>query len=224
MMRRPSSLAPDLRPVAIGRVRPLVLLASLLLGAVPPLPIVRVRLQTAVGVIVLALDARHAPQTTANFLRYVDDGRLDGTVFYRAARAQGRGGGFVEGGIGSDPRRVLPPVPLEPTSRTGLHHRDGAVSMARFDQPGSATGNFSILVGPNPSLDAHGRDPGFAVFGRVVGGMDVVKRILAAPAGGGSGVMRGQMLLAPVRIVHAQRLDGVAQPTGRPRPWLLGLP
>ncbi|WP_174280386.1 peptidylprolyl isomerase [Sphingomonas bacterium] len=205
------------------------LLALLLLAAAPvaprstPIGITRVRLDTQAGPITLALDGRHAPRTVANFLQYVDDGRLDGTTFYRAARAKGRGaGGFIEGGIGSDPRRALPPVPLEPTSRTGLHHGDGAVSMARFT-PDSATANFSILAGASPSMDAHGRDPGFAVFGRVVDGMAVVKRILAQPAAGGVGVMKGQMLTRPVTIVHAARLDGSARPTGLPKPWTIGL-
>lgn len=202
----------------------------LLLGAAPTAPVpavVRVRLETAAGAVVLALDARHAPRTVANFMAYVDDGRLEGTSFFRAARAKAPtvkgAGGFIEGGIGTDPRRMLPPVVLEPTSVTGLRHLDGAVSMARFDPPNSATGNFSISVGANPGMDAHGRDPGYAVFGRVVGGMDVVRRILALPAGGGTGAMRGQMLTRRVTIVRATRLDGVAHPTGRPKPWTLGL-
>lgn len=196
----------------------------LLLAAAPAPPgTVRVRLDTAAGPIVLALDGARAPLTTANFLRYIDDGRFEGTRFFRAARARGRIGGFVEGGIGSDPRRLLPPVPLEPTSRTGLRHTDGAVSMARFDRPDSATGNFSLMVGANPGLDARPGHPGYAVFGRVVGGMDVVKRILAQPAAGGTGAAKGQMLVRPIAIVRAVRLDGVARPTGRPKPWTLGL-
>ena len=113
-------------------------------------------------------------------------------------------------------------MPLEPTSRTGLRHVAGAVTMARFDQPDSATGNFSILVGASPSMDAHGKSLGYAVFGRVVAGMDVVKRILAEPAGGGSGAMRGQVLARPVQILRAQRLDGRPHPSGRPKPWTLG--
>ena len=206
--------------IAMRKLLPLLLL----LGAAPAPPAtVRVRLDTAAGPVVLALDARHAPRTVANFMLYVDDGRLDSTSFFRAARAKGRPGGFVEGGIGTDPRRVLPPVPLEPTGMTGLRHVDGAVSMARFDRPDSATGNFSITVGANPGMDAHGKDPGYAVFGRVVSGMDVVKRVLAAPTAGGSGAMAGQMLVRRVAIARAVRLDGVPRPTGRPKPWALGL-
>lgn len=196
----------------------------LLLGAAPATTgVVRVRLETAGGPIVLALDAKRAPKTVANFMMYVDDGRFEGTGFFRAARAKTRPGGFVEGGIGTDPRRVLPPVPLEPTSVTGLHHVDGAVSMARFERPDSATGNFSILVGPYLGMDARAGSPGYAVFGRVQSGMDVVKRILAQPTGGGSGPTAGQMLMNRVTITRAVRLDGVARPTGRPKPWDLGL-
>ena len=84
-------------------------------------PIVRVRMTTSAGVITLAIDVRHAPKTSANFLMYVDDGRLDGTRFYRAARRKGAPNlGFVQGGIDTDARRRLEPVPLEPTSKTGL--------------------------------------------------------------------------------------------------------
>ena len=203
-------------------MRQLLLLLPLLAAAPAPPGTVRVRLDTAAGAITLALDARHAPRTVANFLLYVDDGRLDGARFFRAARAKGAGvGGFIEGGVGADYRRTLPPVVLEPTSRTGLHHIDGALSMARFDQPDSATGNFSILVGASPSMDARPGRPGYAVFGRVIGGMDVVRRILAQPAGGGGGPTAGQMLMRPVTIVHAVRLDGVPHPTGRPKPWEL---
>lgn len=196
----------------------------LLLSAVPAPGTIRVRLDTAAGPILLALDARHAPKTVANFLLYVDDGRFDGTRFFRAARRKTGAGGFVEGGIGSDPRRTLPPVVLEPTSRTGLRHVDGAVSMARFDRPDSATGNFSLMVGANPGMDAHGRNPGYAVFGRVIGGGAAVRRILAQPTSpGGAGAMKGQMLARPVTIVRAVRLDGVARPTGLPKPWTLGI-
>lgn len=183
---------------------------------------VRVRLVTEAGDVVLALDAAHAPGTAANFLRYVDDGRLNGASFFRAARRTAAPRfGFVEGGIGQDLRRSLDPIPLEPTSRTGLRHVDGAISMARNAAPDSGAGNFSIMVGATPNLDARPGFPGYAVFGRVAAGMDTVRRILASPSGGGSGVMRGQMILRPVRILRAERLDGTPRPTDRPRVWLL---
>ena len=208
-------------------MRTLLLLPLLIAAAPAPPPAatpatVRVRLETAAGAITLALDARHAPRTVANFMLYVDDGRLEGTRFFRAAKAKGPTvGGFIEGGVGTDYRRTLPPVPLEPTSRTGLRHTDGAISMARFGQPDSATGNFSLLVGASPSMNAKPGNPGYAVFGRVIGGMDVVRRILAQPAAGGSGPTLGQMLVRPVTIVRAVRLDGTPHPTGRPKPWEL---
>lgn len=185
---------------------------------------VRVRLDTARGPIVLAIDTRHAPSTAANFLTYVDDGRLDGTTFFRTSRRKDNARmGFIEGGIGTDLRRSLKPIDLEPTSKTGLRHVDGALSMARTT-PNSATGNFSILAGPAPGMDAHGKDPGYAVFGRVIGGMTTVRAILAEASGGGEGVMKGQMILKPVAIIRAVRLDGTPHPSGHARAWLINLP
>jgi peptidyl-prolyl cis-trans isomerase A (cyclophilin A) len=192
-------------------------------GAIPGM--VRVRLVTSAGPIVVALDAKRAPKTTANFLAYVDDGRFEGTLFYRSARRKGDPKlGFIQGGIGTDARRMLEPLPLEQTDQTGIKHLDGAISMAHGLNADAANGNFSIMVGANPSLDAHGSSRGFAAFGRVVSGMDTVKRILAMPTGGGREAMKGQMILQPVRILRAERLDGVARPTGRVKPWLIGPP
>jgi peptidyl-prolyl cis-trans isomerase A (cyclophilin A) len=186
---------------------------------------VRVRLETSQGPILIALDAAHAPRTVANFLAYVDDGRLDGTEFYRASRNKSDPkAGFVQGGIGTETRRKLPTVPFESTSQTGLRHVDGAISMARGDDPDLASCNFSLLVGPHPWLDANGTNPGYAVFGKVVGGETTLKRILAMPTGGGTGVMRGQMLVKPVTIIRAVRVDGTAKPTGLPKTWLIPLP
>ena len=115
---------------------------------------------------------------------------------------------------------MLGPLRLEGTDVTGLHHLDGTISMAHGGNVDGATGNFSIMVGANPNLDARPGNRGYAAFGQVVAGMDVVKRILAMPTGGGTGPMRGQMLVKPVAIVRAVRLDGVAKPSGRPKPWL----
>ncbi|MCW3847406.1 peptidylprolyl isomerase [Sphingomonas sp. LB-2] len=184
---------------------------------------VRVRLVTSEGNIVVALDAKRAPKTTANFLNYVDDGRLEGTVFYRAARTKGAAGtGFIQGGIRTDLRRRLPPVVLEPTSQTGLRHIDGTISLAHGDDPNSGDANFSLLVGGHPQLDANGKSKGFAAFGRVIEGMPVVRRILAMATGGGSGAMKGQMLLRPVQINRAERLDGRGRPAPAFKPWLIG--
>jgi peptidyl-prolyl cis-trans isomerase A (cyclophilin A) len=170
----------------------------------------RVRLETAEGDIVVELDGRRAPLTTANFLAYVDQRRLDGTFFYRAARTRNaEQRGFVQGGIRRNYRRMLPPIAHEPTSRTGLRHVDGAISMARNEDGPGAMGEFFITVGAMPQMDAHGGDEGFAAFGRVVSGMATVRRILAAPtvANAGRGAMRGQMIAEPVAIRTARRAD-----------------
>ena len=187
--------------------------------------IVRVRLVTSSGPIVLALDATRAPRTTANFMAYVDDGRFDGTTFYRAARRKSSPrNGLIQGGISTNARRSLPPVAHEPTSLTGIRHLDATVSMARGGKPGTAMGNFFITIGPIVSMDARGAYPGYAAFGHVASGMDVVRKILAEPSGGGEGPMRGQMIVRPVRIIRAERLDGRAEPTGGPKPWLIEIP
>lgn len=178
--------------------------------AATPAPLPRVALETSKGRIVLELDTAHAPITARNFLRYVDNRRYDGMQFYRAMRT-GEGVGLVQGGI-TDARRLFPPVAHEPTSLTGLTHVDGALSAPRL-QPGSARAEFTIMVGPQHYLDAgpesgSGDGLGYAVFGRVVEGMDVVRQILASPTSPteGEGPMRGQMLQPRVRIVTARRL------------------
>ena len=185
-------------------------------AAAAPQPVpdkARVRLVTALGDIDLELDGRRAPVTTANFLAYVDRQRFDGTSFYRASRTPGMTGrGFIQGGIRRDYRRMLNPIRHEPTSETGLRHVNGTISMARTT-PGSAMGDFFIILGDMPAMDAGGRsesgdDEGYAAFGRVVGGLDVVRRILAAPTipNAGRGAMRGQMLTDQVTIMSARRL------------------
>jgi peptidyl-prolyl cis-trans isomerase A (cyclophilin A) len=178
--------------------------------AAEPLPdVVRVRIETELGDILLALDAERAPLTAANFVRYVEAGRFDDTSFYRAAATEGASGrGFIQGGIRRNYRRMFPPIAHEPTSETGLSHQAGTISMARTE-PGNAMGEFFITLSAMPAMDASGGEPGYAAFGRVTGGMDVVRRILAAPTvkDAGSGAMRGQMIAEPVRIVRAERID-----------------
>jgi peptidyl-prolyl cis-trans isomerase A (cyclophilin A) len=176
-----------------------------------PLPdSVRVRLETEAGAIVLDLDARRAPVTTANFVRYVEAGRFDGTTFYRASRtpkAQGRG--FIQGGIRRDPKRMFPAIVHEPTSKTGITHREGTISMARAETGASAIGDFFITASTMPKLDAREGSPGYAAFGRVVEGMEVVRGILAAPTveNAGRGKMQGQALVKPVGILRARRVE-----------------
>jgi peptidyl-prolyl cis-trans isomerase A (cyclophilin A) len=173
-----------------------------------PVASVQVTLETSVGPIVVEVDPIRAPITAANFLRYVDAERLDGMEFYRAMRT-GPEAGLIQGGV-RDARRLFPPIPHEPTSQTGLSHVDGAISVPRF-APGTAQGDFTIMVGDQLYLDAGpgsgGDGLGYAVFGRVVEGMDVVRRILESPTSPteGEGVMRGQMLEPRIRIVTARR-------------------
>lgn len=186
-------------------------------AAVSPRPLEKnwrteaVRLETAEGPIVLALEVERAPVTSANFLKYVDQKKFDGATFYRALTFPGRPDlGLVQGGAKSDPKRLLPPIAHEPTSRTGLSHTQGAVSMAR-GAPGSAQGDFFIIVGGLQSLDANPAAPGdnlgYAVFGHVAEGMDTVRKILAAPVSAteGAGAMKGQMIAKPIPIKSARR-------------------
>ncbi len=178
--------------------------------AAVPAATVSIVMTTSEGPITLALEKDRAPLTTANFLRYVDQKRLDGVTFYRAMKL-GTEAGLIQGGPQGEVKRLLPPVKHEPTSQTGLSHVDGTISLARF-APGSATADFFITVGPVLSLDANpagsGDTAGFAAFGHVVEGMDVVKRILAAPTSptAGVGVMKGQMIAAPVKILTVRRV------------------
>jgi peptidyl-prolyl cis-trans isomerase A (cyclophilin A) len=168
---------------------------------------VPVAIDTSAGRIVVALDETHAPVTTANFLHYADTHRFDGESFYRAMHIGD--GGIIQGGIRSDGRKLFPPIAHEPTSQTGLHNVTGAISMANAG-PGTARADFFILASDIPSFDATASDPGFAVFGHVVEGMDVVKKILASPvsATAGEGAMKGQMLDPPVRIIKVERVTG----------------
>lgn len=168
----------------------------------------KVTLTTLQGPIVLELEKERAPVTTANFLRYVDQKRLDGAAFYRAAKAPNAADyGLVQFGTRNDLKRTLPPIAHEPTSKTGLSHTHLTISLARA-APGTGAGDFFILVGDTPSLDAQpGGDPGFAAFGRVVEGEALIKQMLAAPTdpNTGEGVMKGQYLATPVIITTARR-------------------
>jgi len=187
--------------------------------APPPPPLgdtVRVDFTTSAGVIEVELDHRHAPLTVENVMRYVDGHRYDGESFYRAMHLTWPGqedpvAGLVQGGI-RDGRKLLPPVAHEPTSQTGILHKTGTLSLARF-APGSGRADFSILVSDMPGLDAQPNDPnpdrvaGFAAFGHVVSGMDVVRRIWDMPRSAtlGEGFTKGQMLDPTVKIISARR-------------------
>ncbi|MEM6828065.1 MAG: esterase-like activity of phytase family protein [Pseudomonadota bacterium] len=174
-------------------------------------------LETSRGDIRIALEVERAPITAANFLRYVDEGRFDGTVFYRAMSLdrEPKPNGLLQGGTQFDPDRILPGIEHEPTSQTGLSHTNGAVSMAMGD-PGSANGDFSIMLQDQTGLDAQPDASeaiwrnGYAVFGYVVAGMDVVASIHAdeTDPNKGEGAMRGQILAEPIEIVRARRAVG----------------
>ncbi len=175
-------------------------------------PSPRVRIETPKGAVVLELYPDKAPITAANFLRYVDENRYEGGVFYRALRlsfAPERG--LLQGGLNGIETKALPPIAHEPTSQTGLKHLDGTVSMARFD-PGTAKCEFFICVGDSPYFDADPKQPGdnlgFAAFGKVVEGMDVVRALHQLPVSETAGEqfgMKGQILEPPVPFTKIAR-------------------
>ena len=168
-----------------------------------------VELVTEMGRIVVEVDGARAPITTGNFLRYVERGEYDGGLFHRTVRDGNQPGQKVLIDV-IQARAVLPlrgfpaeplPILLERTRDTGLRHLDGTISMAR-DAADTATSDFFICIGDQPELDFGGRrnpdGQGFAAFGRVVEGMDVVRRIHGAPAD-------GQALTPPILIRSARR-------------------
>ena len=168
---------------------------------------------TTAGDIELELYPGKAPITVQNFLQLVDGGHLDGATFYRVVSPANDNGSpkisVVQGGIG-DVASPFPPIEHETTEQTGLLHLDGSVSMARA-AVGTATTEFFICIGDQPALDfgaARNADAqGFAVFGRVVAGMDTVRGIHAAPANAPTDVeyVRGQLLDEPVVIRSVTR-------------------
>jgi peptidyl-prolyl cis-trans isomerase A (cyclophilin A) len=168
---------------------------------------VRVLIQTEKGDIEVELEAGRAPATTANFLKYVDGGFYDGGRFHRTVTLKNQTDNKIKIQViqaGINPKKAkneLPPIKLERTSKTGLKHTDGAISMAR-DGPDTATSDFFLCIGDQPELDFGGhRNPdgqGFAAFGRVVRGMDVVRRIQASAA-------EGQTLEPAIVILKVRR-------------------
>jgi peptidyl-prolyl cis-trans isomerase A (cyclophilin A) len=167
----------------------------------------RVIISTGAGEIVAEIDTIHAPVTSANFLRYVDGGAYAAGRFHRAVRLDNQPNNAVkieviQGGVSPATATRQTPIALERTNVTGLRHLDGVLSMARSG-PDTATSDFFICIGDQPSLDFGGArnadGQGFAAFGRVLRGMDVVRAIQAAPA-------NGQTLTPPVTIVSIQRM------------------
>jgi peptidyl-prolyl cis-trans isomerase A (cyclophilin A) len=193
-----------------------IIAGALALAAGPALAqgsgLVRVQIKTSKGVLTAELEAAKAPLTVKNFLRYVDARLYDKSSFYRVSHVPNAPDhGLIEGGLRGDPKKVLKPVAHESTAKTGLTHKDGTLSMARRG-PGTATADFFVVVGDQKGFDA---DPagendkdGFAAFGQVVEGMEVVHAIFEAPLSrtAGAGAMKGEMLSPPVIISSIRRV------------------
>lgn len=175
----------------------------------------KVVISTAQGDITVELFVDKAPITAKNYLKYVDRKLYDGATFYRASKPPGQTAndyGTVQGGLQNDPAKVLPPIAHESNLKTGILHKDGVISMGRH-APGTAQADWFICVGDMSYLDADPKDaknPGFAAFGHVVSGMDVVQKILGMPTdpNRGEGAMKGEMLVKPVKIVSVRRVAG----------------
>ena len=170
----------------------------------------RVAIRTNHGTITVELEDQRAPITSANFLHYVDTQLYDGGLFYRASRTPGAP---REGTIVGGPSRKVhpyPPIAHETTTKTGLRHRTGTISVGRY-APGTATADFFICMGDQSFLDSHpgakGDNLGFAAFGQVVEGLNVVRAILAAPTPGKSAFpdMKGQWLEPTIPIITMRR-------------------
>jgi peptidyl-prolyl cis-trans isomerase A (cyclophilin A) len=166
-----------------------------------------IAIETDAGTIRVELDPLHAPATVANFLRYVNEHFFDGTAFYRAVTLDNQPTNpikieVIQGGA-NDSKQTYPPIALERTSVTGIKHMDGTISMAR-NGPDTATSEFFLCIGDQPALDEGGlRNPdrqGFAAFGHVVSGMDLVRRIQHAP-------VQGQMLTPAITITRISRVQ-----------------
>lgn len=179
---------------------------------------VRVRVQTTLGDIVLELDPAKAPGTTANFLKYVDAGSYDGGTFHRTVKMDNQPESeikieVIQAGVPeSKAKSNFPAIPLERTSKTGLKHVDGAVSMARGTAD-SATSGWFICINDQPSLDFGGmRNPdgqGFAAFGKVVSGMDIVRKIQQAPSSADRKTnTEAQKLTPPITVTKVSRIAG----------------
>ena len=183
----------------------LTLVLLLLVGCAAPKP--QVLLRTEMGDIRVEVYPRQAPVTASNFLEYVDQGLWEGAVFYRVVRMDNQPVNpvkieVIQGGLFENAgSQALPAIEHETTERTGLKHVDGAFSMARLE-PGTAGSEFFICVGNQPELDFGGRrnpdGQGFAVFGTVIEGMDVVRSIQQMDTD-------GQMLKRPVEILSISK-------------------
>lgn len=189
-------------PQFVAALVALLLSGDLLMAANDDAP--KVRMETSSGTLVLQLDAKNAPETTKNFLIYVDDGFYDGTIFHRVIK------GFMIQGGGYDrdfkQRPTLPPIQNE--ADNGLKNERGTIAMARTGDPHSATAQFFINSVDNDFLDHREKSPqgwGYAVFGKVVEGLEVIDAISGVATGGHgphSDVPQSQIL-----ILKAERVE-----------------
>jgi peptidyl-prolyl cis-trans isomerase A (cyclophilin A) len=179
---------------------------------------VRVRVETELGDIVVEVDTKRVPVTSANFLKYVDAGHYDGGSWHRTVRMDNQPESTVkieviQAGVNPDKAKDgFPPIALERTNRTGILHKDGVISMAR-GAPDSATSGWFICINDQPSLDFGGnRNPdgqGFAAFGRVISGTDVVRKIQIAPSSDNRTTnTEAQRLTPPIKILKVSRIAG----------------
>jgi peptidyl-prolyl cis-trans isomerase B (cyclophilin B) len=203
-----SAFAQDVPPAAAPEAAP----------AAPQEPPPRVSLQTSMGQIVLELNRERAPLTVANFLRYVTEGHFSNTVIYRVVPRFVIQGGSV--GSNGNGKPVHEPIPLE--ANNGLPNLRGTITMARSSEPASATAEFFINLVDNPGLNQEATDTenrtGYAVFGRVVSGMETVDLITQLPLGGGYGPFPQNAPLIPVIIRSATIVDSSGAPVPIPVP------
>jgi len=195
----------------------LLVTIALVAGALVPADdgTVRITLSTDAGDIGIDLYLDKAPVTAGNFLALVDNGDLDGATFYRVVNPANDKGSptitVIQGGLG-DAGESFETIAHETTRQTGIRHTDGVISMAR-GAVGTASTEFFICIGDQPGLDygamRNADGQGFAAFGKVVSGMDVVRKINALPADGpsDSDYTKGQILAAPVVISSVRRAD-----------------
>jgi peptidyl-prolyl cis-trans isomerase A (cyclophilin A) len=168
-----------------------------------------IKIKTELGDITVEIYEKEAPVTTANLLKYVDEGRYKNGCFYRVVTMDNQPNNdikieVIQGGLSEETRgNMLSPIAHETTEKTGILHKDGVISMARL-KPGSASSEFFICVGDQPELDFGGkRNPdgqGFAAFGKVITGMDVVIKIHRQP-------VKGQMLEPQIKILDIIRVE-----------------
>lgn len=177
---------------------------------------VRVELSTELGRILVEALPNAAPLSACDFLAYVDGGLYSGAAFYRVVRLDNDHGSpkieVVQGGL-QDESKGRPPIAHESTDKTGLKHVDGALSLARGAVGTGGGAAFFVVIGNQPGLDYGGERnkdrQGFAVFGRVLEGMDIVRRIhrMKGDAQVDDAYMKDQLLAKPVKITRAKRLD-----------------